>query len=889
MNTSKVSGAILLKIIDNNLGYAFFSSFHFGIQEFPVSESSQSNDQTVNTKSPMFSSWKIGKKFNFGSSSNDKHHDKHHQTEKNSQKLDESVSSSKAAQSKDNSSNVNIPDRRQTIVATPQSMAPTRLSTDIPRPSVDSSRTTHTQNIITTTSELASNYSSSNTSATQQQGSSRQSVSTPSKSKSSSSALFNGDYQDDVAKMHSQNSSSAFLNQKNSSTEHTTTSNVIPESQQVPPPQPPAPSVAPAPFQQQEQTNSVPQTQNEDNSTASSQSGIMTIKVYSGDSFKLPFPIIYNQQLLSRLLSSSNSKQAPNLMDDLNKYMEILSLNNAGKQAANGNDRGGSMGSMSSSPGASQTVYNPQKGTSAGNMSDSMNSSVTADDGATGSVSNDSFKHGQENIIPGDVATHYIPSAITLPGSSDLNPLIYFTIEFDNTTATIEPESGTMNHPVFNKISTFDVTRKLPFLKIDVFCRIPSILLPKDLLSNANEMSGNEAPGSNSLNEMVNKIVNNQDVHLITYNLPLNLNFTTASNIRIYNHKWININELGTRLNLTIDYKPLSNKKLSIDDFELLKVIGKGSFGKVMQVRKKDTNKIYALKAIRKSYIVSNSEVTHTLAERTVLAQIQCPFIVPLKFSFQSKEKLYLVLALINGGELFYHLQKEGRFTLSRSRFYTAELLVALESLHALNVIYRDLKPENILLDYQGHIALCDFGLCKLDMKDKDKTSTFCGTPEYLAPELLLGEGYTRVVDWWTLGVLLYEMLTGLPPYYDEDIPTMYKKILQEPLKFPEGFDEDAKDLLVRLLNRDPRKRLGSNGAHEIKSHPFFSQLSWKRLTMKGYIPPYKPPVANSLDTSNFDSEFTKEKPVDSVVCDFLSESVQQQFGGWTYVGNEQL
>ncbi|KAL6942875.1 Serine/threonine protein kinase, AGC [Hanseniaspora osmophila] len=859
----------------------------------------------------MFSSWKIGKKFNFGSNSNDKHHDKHHQTEKNSQKLDESVSSSKAnssGQSKDSSSNGNIPDRRQTIVATPQSMAPTRLSTEVPRPSVDSSRTTHTQNIITTTSELASNHSSSNTSATQQPNSSRQSVSTPSKSKSNSSALLNGDYQDGVAKMHSQNSSSVFLNQKNNSTEHPT-SNVIPEAEQVPPPPPPPQtaskesSAVPSAFSQQEQTNNILHTQNEDNSHASSQSGIMTIKVYSGDSFKLPFPIIYNQQLLSRLLSSSNSKQAPNLMDDLNKYMEILSLNNAGKQAANGNDRGGSMSSMSSSSGASSTVlnsgsgvYNLQQENNSGNMSamgtaksDSMNSSVTADDGAKGSVSNNSFKHGQENIIPGDVATHYIPSAITLPGSSDLNPLIYFTIEFDNTTATIEPESGTMNHPVFNKISTFDVTRKLPFLKIDVFCRIPSILLPKDLLNNANETPGNEDLGSNSLNEMVHKIANNQDVHLITYNLPLNLNFTTASNIRIYNHKWININELGTKLNLTIDYKPLSNKKLSIDDFELLKVIGKGSFGKVMQVKKKDTNKIYALKAIRKSYIVSNSEVTHTLAERTVLAQIQCPFIVPLKFSFQSKEKLYLVLALINGGELFYHLQKEGRFTLSRSRFYTAELLVALESLHALNVIYRDLKPENILLDYQGHIALCDFGLCKLDMKDKDKTSTFCGTPEYLAPELLLGEGYTRVVDWWTLGVLLYEMLTGLPPYYDEDIPTMYKKILQEPLKFPEGFDEDAKDLLVRLLNRDPRKRLGSNGAHEIKSHAFFSQLSWKRLTMKGYIPPYKPPVANSLDTSNFDSEFTKEKPVDSVVCDFLSESVQQQFGGWTYVGNEQL
>ena len=146
--------------------------------------------------------------------------------------------------------------------------------------------------------------------------------------------------------------------------------------------------------------------------------------------------------------------------------------------------------------------------------------------------------------------------------------------------------------------------------------------------------------------------------------------------------------------------------------------------GKVMQVRKKDTQKIYALKALRKAYIVSKSEVTHTLAERTVLARVDCPFIVPLKFSFQSPEKLYLVLAFINGGELFYHLQHEGRFSLARSRFYIAELLCALDSLHKLDVIYRDLKPENILLDYQGHIALCDFGLCKLNMKDNDKTDT---------------------------------------------------------------------------------------------------------------------------------------------------------------------
>lgn len=325
-----------------------------------------------------------------------------------------------------------------------------------------------------------------------------------------------------------------------------------------------------------------------------------------------------------------------------------------------------------------------------------------------------------------------------------------------------------------------------------------------------------------------------------------------------------------------------------MEAFELLKVIGKGSFGKVMQVRKKDTSRIYALKTIRKAHIVSRSEVTHTLAERTVLAQVNNPFIVPLKFSFQSPDKLYLVLAFVNGGELFHHLQREGRFNEERSRFYAAELLCALEHLHGFNVIYRDLKPENILLDYTGHIALCDFGLCKLNMGDQEKTNTFCGTPEYLAPELLLGHGYTRAVDWWTLGVLLYEMLSGLPPFYSEDVNEMYRKILQDPLRFGDEISPDARSLLTLLLNRDPKQRLGSGvgGAHDIKRHPFFAKhVDWKRLLAKKVQPPFKPAVASAIDTSNFDEEFTAQTPYDSVVDDshMLSATVQEQFVGFSY------
>ncbi|KAF3356778.1 hypothetical protein VD0004_g9789 [Verticillium dahliae] len=350
--------------------------------------------------------------------------------------------------------------------------------------------------------------------------------------------------------------------------------------------------------------------------------------------------------------------------------------------------------------------------------------------------------------------------------------------------------------------------------------------------------------------------------------------------------QWTDVQYGTGKLKIGVEYVENRAGKLQIEDFELLKLVGKGSFGKVMQVRKKDTHRIYAVKTIRKAHIISRSEVAHTLAERSVLAQINNPFIVPLKFTFQSPAKLYFVLAFINGGELFHHLQKEQRFDVNRSRFYTAELLCALECLHGFNVIYRDLKPENILLDYQGHIALCDFGLCKLDMKDEDRTNTFCGTPEYLAPELLMGQGYQKTVDWWTLGVLLYEMLTGLPPFYDENTNEMYRKILSEPLHFP-GHDivpPAAKDLLIKLLNRKPEERLGANGSAEIKAHPFFHAIDWRKLLQRKYEPAFKPSVVDALDTNNFDPEFTNEAPQDSFVDGpMLSQTMQNQFQGFSY------
>ncbi|KAK9240268.1 kinase-like domain-containing protein [Lipomyces kononenkoae] len=471
---------------------------------------------------------------------------------------------------------------------------------------------------------------------------------------------------------------------------------------------------------------------------------------------------------------------------------------------------------------------------------------------------------------------HSNASQFSATDSTSRRYLPYLVLEFDKTQVIMDAHSGTIEAPKWEQIANFDVSRD-ETLTLSLYVRNPGAFF-------TSSASGAPGTGANGTSTTGSSAISGLDRKRSEEDILLgSCKVVPKLDVRAKVDEWLAVSWGSGKVHISVSFKPNQNAPLTIDSFELLKVVGKGSFGKVMQVRKKDTSRIYALKTIRKAHIVSRSEVNHTLAERTVLAQIDNPFIVPLKFSFQSPEKLYLVLAFVNGGELFHHLQREGKFDLNRSRFYTAELLCALECLHGFNVIYRDLKPENILLDYTGHIALCDFGLCKLNMTQDDKTNTFCGTPEYLAPELLLGQGYTKTVDWWTLGVLLYEMLTGLPPFYDENTNEMYRKILQDPLRFPDDIDKDAKSLLIGLLNRDPKQRLGANGPAEIKDHKFFAEIDWKKLLGKRYPAPFKPSVASATDTSNFDKEFTSEVPTDSVVDDYLSESVQRQFGGWTY------
>ncbi|KAF9538430.1 hypothetical protein EC957_006755 [Mortierella hygrophila] len=354
-------------------------------------------------------------------------------------------------------------------------------------------------------------------------------------------------------------------------------------------------------------------------------------------------------------------------------------------------------------------------------------------------------------------------------------------------------------------------------------------------------------------------------------------------------------------IRVTIKYQAIESRHLSTSDFDILRVLGVGSFGKVYQVRKKDTGRIYAMKVLVKKQVIEQKQVEHTIAERNVLVQaLQSPFIVGLKFSFQTLTKLYLVQDFMNGGELFFHMQNEGTFSEPRARFYVAELVLALEHLHSCNVVYRDLKPENILLSSQGHIVLVDFGLCKQNVTEDERTHTFCGTTEYLAPEIVKGTGYGKAVDWWSLGVLLYEMLVGASPFADNRTEGTYHKILHQPVIFPSrlepistghgrksrrahitspdpatiqgtggsstGISTNAQDLIQRFLDKNPKTRLGSGpsgteAVAQIKAHPFFKGIDFDRLKTRDVTPPFQPHVGvmGDLDVSNFDAHFTDQ------------------------------
>uniref|UniRef100_A0A8C5AMD9 non-specific serine/threonine protein kinase n=1 Tax=Gadus morhua TaxID=8049 RepID=A0A8C5AMD9_GADMO len=331
-------------------------------------------------------------------------------------------------------------------------------------------------------------------------------------------------------------------------------------------------------------------------------------------------------------------------------------------------------------------------------------------------------------------------------------------------------------------------------------------------------------------------------------------------------------------------------EKADPSQFHLLKVLGQGSYGKVFLVRKirgADRGHLYAMKVLRKATLKVRDRVRSKM-ERDILAEVNHPFIVKLHYAFQTEGKLYLILDFLRGGDLFTRLSKEVMFTEEDVKFYLAELALALDHLHSLGIIYRDLKPENILLDEDGHIKITDFGLSKEAIENDKRAYSFCGTIEYMAPEVVNRRGHTQSADWWSFGVLMFEMLTGSLPFQGKDRKETMALILKAKLGMPQFLSPEVQSLLRALFKRNPTNRLGAgpDGVEEIKQHRFFAPVDWNRLYKREIRPPFKPTAGRPEDTFHFDPEFTSRTPTDSPGIP-PSANTHQLFRGFSFVATE--
>ena len=345
-------------------------------------------------------------------------------------------------------------------------------------------------------------------------------------------------------------------------------------------------------------------------------------------------------------------------------------------------------------------------------------------------------------------------------------------------------------------------------------------------------------------------------------------------------------------------------KKLTPEDFEALYLVGQGAFGKVFQVRKKDTGVLYAMKVMKKEVVIAKEQMEYTKQERDILTSITHPYVVKLRFSFQTATKLYLVLDFINGGHLFYWMYREGMFDVGLTRFYIAEIVCGIGHLHSLNIMHRDLKPENILIDREGHVRITDFGLAKKFSSDGEKANSLVGSIDYMAPEILKDKGHGKEADWWSVGVLLYEMLIGQLPFRGKNKAAIQKAITSQKIKMPAFVETDAAKLIQNLTMKDPNLRLGSdvnlkdstskNGTEEVKKHKFFSKINWAKLEKREVPAPFVPKIDQEKGdgcVAHFDKKWTDAKvhaEAESAAAS-PSSAEQHHFLGFTYVSPTQL